>query len=127
MAKYEDLILGLKVALELKLIGIEIYGDSQLIINQVKSTYDTKDEKLRHYRVVVIEFMDRLDRYTIETFPRINNRYADAMKSIASLVPIELEDEETILTICKLSSPSYITHIHSIFSYLISNDDTFQD
>jgi len=75
----------------------------------------------------MIELLDRLDRYTIETIPRTNNRYANAMASIASLVPIELEDEETILTICKLSSPSYTTHLRSIFSYLIANDDAFQD
>jgi len=127
MDEYEALLLGLKATLELKIIDIEIYGDSQFVVNQVKGTYDTKYEKLRPYRVVVIELLDRLDRYTIETIPRTNNKYADAMASSTSLIPIELEGEETILTICKLSSPSYTTHIHSIFSYLIANDDAFQD
>ena len=61
MAKYEALILGLKVALELKIIDMEIYGDSQLVINQVKGFYDTKDEKLKPNRMVVIELLDRLD------------------------------------------------------------------
>jgi len=127
MVEYEALILGLKVALELKIADIEIYGDSLLIVNQVKGTYDTKDEKLIPYRVVVIELLYRLDMYTIMTIPRTNNRYANAMKSATSLVPIELEDEETILTICKLSSPYYTTHLHSIFSCLIANNDAFQD
>lgn len=127
MAKYEALILGLKVALELKIIDIEIYGESKLVVNQVKGTYDTKGEKLNPYRVVVIEFLERLDKYIIETIPKTNNRYADAMESIASLVPIEIEYEDTILTIHKLCSPYYTTHISSIFSYLITNDDAFQD
>jgi len=117
----------LKVALELKITNIEIYGDSQLVVNQVKGSYDTKDEKLKPYRVVLIEFLEILDRYTIDTIPRINNIYVDAMASVASLVPTELEDEETILIIHMLSSRSYKNHIHYILSCLISNDDTFQD
>jgi len=43
------------------------------------------------------------------------------------LVPIELEYEETILTIHKLSSPSYTTHLSSILLCLIANDDACQD
>lgn len=72
----------------------------------------------------MIELLDRLDKYTIKTILRTNNRYADAMTSAASLVPIDLEDEETILTICKLSSPSYTSHLLSILSCLIANDDS---
>lgn len=46
MAKYEALILGLKATLELKIIDLTIYGDSQLIVNQVKYCYDIKYDKL---------------------------------------------------------------------------------
>lgn len=89
----------------------------------MKICYDTKDDKLKLYRVLVIKLLKILDKYTIETIPRTNNRYVDAMASVASLVPIELENEETILTIHKLSSPSYISHIYSIISCLLANDD----
>ena len=65
--------------------------------------------------------------HTIDTIPRTNNRYADAMTSATSLVPIELEDEETILTIHKLSSPSYQNHLHHVLACLITNDDAFQN
>lgn len=127
MAEYEALILGLKVVVALKIKDIEIYGDSQLAVNQVRELFDTKDEKLKPYRVVVIELLDQFDRYIIENIPRINNRYVDAMASAASLAPFEIEDEETILNICKLSSPSYADHIHTILTYLIIDDNAFQD
>lgn len=93
MAKYEALILVLKAALKLKIIDLEIYRDSHLIINQVKGCYDIKDEKLKPYRVVMIELLDGLDSNTIETILRTNNRYVDTMASISSLVPIELKYE----------------------------------
>lgn len=46
-AKYEAYILGLEALLELKTKKLDIYGDSMLIICQVKGEYQTKDEKLR--------------------------------------------------------------------------------
>jgi len=127
MAEYVALILGLKATLELKIIDLTMYGDLQLIINQVKGCYDVTDEKIRPYRVVVLELLEQLNRYTVNTIPRTNNRYADVMASVVSLIPIELGDEETILTIHNLSSTSYQNHLHHIFSFLITNDDTFQD
>ena len=49
------------------------------------------------------------------------------MANVASLAPIEVEDEETILIIHKLSSPSYANHIRIIFTYLITDDFTLYD
>lgn len=65
MANYEALILGLKAIIELKIIDIKIYGDSQLVINQVKGCYDMKDDKLKPYKVFMIKLLERLDMYTI--------------------------------------------------------------
>ena len=48
-AEYEVCILGLEAALELKIRKIEVYGDSMLIICQVKGEWQTKEEKLRSY------------------------------------------------------------------------------
>ena len=93
----------------------------------MKGCYDTEDEKLKPYRVVAIKLVDRIDRYTIKTILRTNNQYVDAMASTTSLVLIKLEDEETILIIHKLTFPSYTYHLHSILSYIITNDDAFHN
>jgi len=127
MAEYKALILGLKATLELKIINLIIYRDSQLIINQVKCCYNTKDEKLKPYRVVVLELLEQLKKYIIDIIPRTNNIFVDAMASVAPLVPIKLKDEEIILAFHKLSSPSYQNHLRHIFACLITNNDDFQD
>jgi len=49
----------------------------------------------------------------------------DAMESATTLVPIEIEDEETILTIRKSSSPSYIDHMNEIQACLIKEENDF--
>lgn len=42
---YEAFILGLKVVISTKMKDLEIYGYSQLMVNDVNDTYNPKDEK----------------------------------------------------------------------------------
>jgi len=65
MAEYEALILGLKATVILKIRNIEIYGDSQIVVNQVQYLFDTKYENLKPYKLVVIDLLYQFDRYTI--------------------------------------------------------------
>jgi len=48
------------------------------------------------------------------------------MASAASLAPIEIEDEETILKLYKLSSPYYIEDMDETHNYLIIEENDFQ-
>jgi len=50
MAEYETYILGLEVVLKLNIKKLDVYGDSMLIICQVKGEWQKKDEKLRLYQ-----------------------------------------------------------------------------
>ena len=49
-AEYEACILDLEVALEMKIRKVDVYGDSMLIICQVKGEWQTKEENLRPYQ-----------------------------------------------------------------------------
>lgn len=49
IAKYEALTNKLKLALEWRITKLHIYGDSQLIVNQVNHEYQKKDDKLVPY------------------------------------------------------------------------------
>ena len=42
-AEYETLLAGLRVAIELGVKFLDIFSDSQLVVNQVKGDYHTKD------------------------------------------------------------------------------------
>ena len=53
IAKYEALTNGRKMAIEWRIIELHIYGDSQLIINQVNDDCLTKNEKLVPYKKMV--------------------------------------------------------------------------
>ena len=48
-AEYEAILKGLQLLDEVKAEAIEIFGDSQLIINQLIGLYECKEDTLRGY------------------------------------------------------------------------------
>ena len=93
MVQYESLILGMKVAILMNMKKIKIFDDSELIIKKVSNIYNTKDPKLQPYKEMVESLLIYFN--------------VDAMASAASLDPISIEYEETILTIKIISNHSH--------------------
>ncbi|GKV17245.1 hypothetical protein SLEP1_g27777 [Rubroshorea leprosula] len=58
MAEYEALLLGLQLAIELKVAAIQIYNDSQLVVNQVNSVYEVVDLVMMNSRSIFVEILD---------------------------------------------------------------------
>ena len=54
MAEYEACIMGIKVAIDLRLKFLSIYRDSALVISQIKGEWDTKHLNLISYREHVL-------------------------------------------------------------------------
>ena len=48
-AKYEALIVGLKLAKEMKVESLEIFSDSQLVVCQITDEYQAREEKMAAY------------------------------------------------------------------------------
>jgi hypothetical protein len=53
IAEYEALVAGLKITIKWNIMELQVYGDSQLIINQALDEYQTKDDKLLPYKDLV--------------------------------------------------------------------------
>ena len=47
-----------------------IYGDSELVINQVKEVYQAKHPRMRAYRNVVLELLQDIPEYQFVVVPR---------------------------------------------------------
>ncbi|XP_024023768.1 uncharacterized protein LOC112092269 [Morus notabilis] len=96
--EYEALLAGLQLAEHLKAGNLDIFSDSQLIVNQVKGQYQTRDEKMAAYLKKVKEALGRLSAYDIQQVPRAENSNADALAKLATsrdaellnLVPVEV-------------------------------------
>ena len=67
MVEYNALLIGLLLAHEMGVRYLEAYGDSKLIINQVKGEYEVRHEDLVPYYHTVIELANLFEVSTSGT------------------------------------------------------------
>jgi len=58
VAEYQALILGLQMALEMGIKGLDLYGDSQLVINQLLEEYEVKKKNLVSYHTQARQILE---------------------------------------------------------------------
>lgn len=78
-AEYEALIRGLEVTCEYGFDEIEIRGDSQLVVKQVRGEWDANDPGMKERRVSVHELLSGFDGWSITHVPRELNERADEL------------------------------------------------
>ena len=83
-AEYEALLAGLKLARDLRIIAVEIYCDSQLVVCQVRGEYQARDRRLAAYLAQVQETLNQFEYYAIYYIPREHNQKADSLAKLAS-------------------------------------------
>jgi ribonuclease HI len=71
VAEYEDLVLGLRAAKDMGIEKISVFGDVELIVNQIRNIYHAKHPRLRIYRNEVWDLVDSfLSSFNISFIPR---------------------------------------------------------
>ncbi|AFZ73700.1 ribonuclease HI [Natronobacterium gregoryi] len=82
-AEYAALIAVLEAARDYGYDEVQIRGDSELIVKQVRGEYDTNNPELREKRVTVHELLSSFDEWAIEHVPREVNERADELANEA--------------------------------------------
>ncbi|PKU60201.1 hypothetical protein MA16_Dca027824 [Dendrobium catenatum] len=82
-AEYEALIAGLEIAIDIKIQNLQIFGDSQLVINQVLGTYKICKVELAHYHRRTLELLKQVPNVKIVQVPRGQNAKADCLAKLA--------------------------------------------
>lgn len=77
----------MKLTIEMNYECIKIYGDSLLIINQVKGTYACNHPRLKLYKALVETLFEYFKAYDLKVTHRLMNHFADMMASLGSLIP----------------------------------------
>ncbi|XP_017621420.1 uncharacterized protein LOC108465573 [Gossypium arboreum] len=88
MVEYEACTIGICEVIERKIKVLEVYGDSALVIYQLKGKWETRDLKLINYRRLVLELIKEFDDITFCYLPRDENQMADALATLASIVKV---------------------------------------
>ncbi|XP_050920017.1 uncharacterized protein LOC127137612 [Lathyrus oleraceus] len=68
MEEYEACIYGLEAAIDLRIKILEVYGDSALVISQVKGDWETWDSKLIPYKEHIRKLVATLMKYLFIIF-----------------------------------------------------------
>jgi len=79
LAEYRALIAGLRACLAKGVKRVNIFGDSQLIVKQVRGDFKVNKPDLRRCREYVIKLLKQFQTYSIEWIPRQKNKRADAL------------------------------------------------
>jgi ribonuclease HI len=79
VAEYRALLLGIERAGTLGARELELVGDSELIVRQVRGEYRVKDAALRELHRQVAAALRNFDRWSIRNVPREENEHADRL------------------------------------------------
>jgi ribonuclease HI len=79
VAEYKALLLGIARAAALGAEEVELVGDSELVVKQVKGEYKVKNAGLRELHAEVIAALRTFRRWSIRHVPRELNAEADRL------------------------------------------------
>ena len=86
--EYEALIQGLKKVLELNVKVLIAFGNSEIIVRQVRNSIHCLSNHLQSYQKEVWNLISAFDAFNIEYIPHFQNQKADLLENVASqLIP----------------------------------------
>ncbi|XP_004293128.1 PREDICTED: uncharacterized protein LOC101304545 [Fragaria vesca subsp. vesca] len=83
-AEYEALIGGLQLAQEIGVKSVQVFSDSQLVVNQVSGTFEAKEPHLNFYQAPAKALLHRFESATVTQIPRKENSNADVLARLAT-------------------------------------------
>ena len=70
---------------------MQVYGDSELIVNQIKNLNAAKNDLLKKYKDHVWDLMEDFDAFNIVSIPRNKNKHVDRLAAIGAQFDIPNE------------------------------------
>ena len=83
-AEYEALLAGLRVVSDLGAKEVEVYSDSQLVVNQVQGSFEVKDPRMVEYLRLVKQIMDCFMNVRVVQVARGKNWHVNSLATLAS-------------------------------------------
>ncbi|KAA3488362.1 RNA-directed DNA polymerase (Reverse transcriptase), Ribonuclease H [Gossypium australe] len=111
MAEYEACIMGLCAAIEWKIRVLEVYGDSALVIYQLKGEWETRDPKLVNYQKIVLGLIKEFDNVTFSYLPRDENQMADVLATLASMIKVSKPEDVKPIQMSIHEAPAYCYNV----------------
>ncbi|XP_043717560.1 uncharacterized protein LOC122665472 [Telopea speciosissima] len=85
IAESEVCVIDLEATMALEIKKLRVYGDLLIVICQTQGKWKTKDEKLKPYPKHLEDLIKNFDEITSEYLLSDNNRFTDALATLASM------------------------------------------
>ena len=82
---------------EIGIKNLEAYGDSKLIVNQIRGEYEVKYEDLVPYHNATIYMAEKFGNFYIDHVPRQQNAHADALAFLAASLALPAGKTKKVL------------------------------
>uniref|UniRef100_A0A2N9ERQ0 Uncharacterized protein n=1 Tax=Fagus sylvatica TaxID=28930 RepID=A0A2N9ERQ0_FAGSY len=122
--QYQALIAGLQMALDMKISYLEVYGDSKLVINQLLTHYEVRNEGLVPYFRLATRLIEEFDGISLEHIPRSENKIADALANLATTLALS-EEERVNVPVCNrwALTEEYTSETNAISVSIVEDED----
>ena len=84
------------MALKMGIKDLNVYGDSQLDINQLLEEYEVKKKNLVSYHIQAPQILDRLDAVKLQCIPKSANKMANALANLIATLALGAKENMTI-------------------------------
>ena len=89
-AEYEALLAGLRTVLGMGTWDVEIYSNSQLVVNQVQGSFEARDSRMKVYLQAVKQIMNKFCTAKVAQVGRAQNRHVNSLTTLASSMTEEV-------------------------------------
>jgi len=114
MAEYEACIFGIEEAIDMRIKHLDIYGDSALVINQIKGEWETHHAKLIPYRDYARRLLTYFTKVELHHIPRDENQMADALATLSSMFRVNHWNDVPLIKVQRLERPSHVFAIGDV-------------
>jgi len=114
IAEYEACVMGIRAAIEYKARRLNVYGDSALVIHQIKGEWETRDQKQIPYKAYIKGLIEYFDEIEFHHISREDNQLADALATLSSMFVISQEEELPMIKMQSHENPVYYNFIEEV-------------
>ncbi|RDY13871.1 hypothetical protein CR513_01154, partial [Mucuna pruriens] len=86
MVEYEACAMGITMSIEHQISRLKVFGDSALVIYQLRKKWETRDDKLVPYHAHIMVLREHFEEISFHYVPRDENQMADALATLSAML-----------------------------------------
>ncbi|XP_016743195.1 uncharacterized protein [Gossypium hirsutum] len=107
VAQYEAFILALQISIDKNIRVLKVFGDSTLVVYQLRGEWETRDSKFIHYQTYVHGLIKEFDDVQFCNFPIEEYQLADALATLAAMFKVGSETKVQPIKLRVKDSPAH--------------------